>query len=124
MSHLWLSLEPKRNLLHLSLSRGLWGLQLRGRLPLPAAQPGAMKLLLEALVEWHGQPLCAVLDADAEDVRRRPEVWTKLLDFRDPRFRTEWVTLPGRRQRDRFLTELGRERRAKRLINFASSGQR
>lgn len=125
MSRLWLSMEPQGQQLHVSLSTGLWGPLLRGRFPLEPAQPRAMKVFLESLVDWFGRPLSAVLDADAEDVRRRPEVWTRLLDFDDARFSVEWVTLPIRyHQRDRFLGEVGRERRAQSLIAFASSGRR
>src|SRR5256885_80657 len=125
MSRLWLSLEPKGQQLHVSLSMGLWGPLLRGRLPLRPAQPHALKLLLEALVEWFGYPLCAVLDAESEDVRRRPEFWTRVLDFDDARFRVEWVTLPVHfHQRDHFLGRVSRDRQARTLIAFASSGLR
>jgi hypothetical protein len=125
MSHLWLSLEPKSQELYLSLSTSMSGLRLRARLPLPPAQPRALPLLLEALVEWFGLPLCAVLDADAEDVTRRPEFWARFLsEFEDPRFSVEWVTLPARRPRDRFLGELGPARRARRLLTMAAAGLR
>jgi hypothetical protein len=125
MSQLWISLEPEGKQLHLSLSKGLFGNVMRARLPLTPAQPRAMKLLLEGLVDWFGQPLCAVLDAEAEDVRRRPAAWNHLLELDDPRFRVEWVTLPFRHgQRERFLGAVGRERRARSLVSFAASGRR
>jgi hypothetical protein len=81
-------------------------------------------LFLESLVEWYGQPLCAVLDADAEDVRRRPEFWTHCLGgLDDPRFSVEWVTLPARQsRREKFLSEVGPAARAGRLVRFAAAG--
>lgn len=125
MSQLWMSLEPEGKQLHLSLSKGLFGNLMRARLPLTPAHPRAMRAVLEGLVDWFGQPLCAVLDADAEDVRRRPGAWNHLLELDDPRFRVEWVTLPLRgAQSERFLGAVGRERRARRLISFAASGRR
>jgi hypothetical protein len=126
MSSLWLSLEPEGSSLRLALSLSASGSVLRARLPLQPAQPRALPLLLEALVEWFGLPLCAVLDADAEDVRRRPEFWSRFLgEFDDPRFRVEHVTLPSRADcRDRFMGELGSARRAKRLVGFAAGGTR
>lgn len=125
MSQLWMSLEPVGKQLHVSMSKGLFGNVLRARLPLTPEQPRAMRLMLEGLVDWFGQPLCAVLDADAEDVRRRPEAWGHLLELDDTRVRVEWVTLPVRyHQRDQFLGQVGRERRARSLISFAAAGRR
>ena len=79
MSSLWLSLEPHQKELRLSLSTATSGVVLRAKFPLALAQPRALPLLLEALVAWFGMPLCAVLDADAQDVRRRPEFWSRVL---------------------------------------------
>jgi hypothetical protein len=126
MSSLWLSLEPHSQEILLSLSTATAGTLLRGRLPLAPAQPRALSLFLEALVEWFGQPLCAVLDADAEDVRRRPEFWARFLgELDDRRVYVEWVTLPApANRRDRFLGELGRARRARSLVTFAAAGLR
>lgn len=126
MSSLWLSLEPHSQEIRLSLSTAASGTKLRGRLPLSPAQPRALPLLLEALAEWFGQPLCAVLDADAEDVRRRPEFWARFLgELDDRRVHVEWVTLPApTNHRDRFLGELGPARRARSLVAFAAAGLR
>lgn len=124
MSRLWLSLEPRFKELQLSLAMPVSGLVLRGRLPLSPVQPRALPLLLESLVEWFGLPLCAVLDADAEDVRLHPDTWARLLGgFDDPRFAVEWVTLRTPR-RDRFLGELGSAHRARRLVTMAAAGLR
>ena len=124
MSRLWLSLEPHPKECWLSLSTSMAGPALRAVLPLPPAQPRAVALLLESLAEWFGQPLCAVLDADAEDVRHRPEFWTRCLGGLDePRFHVEWVTLPARRSRqEKFLGEVGSATRARRLVRFAAAG--
>jgi hypothetical protein len=124
MSRLWLSLEPQAQQVRLSLSTSMSGPVMRAVLPLPPVQPRAVPLFLESLADWFGQPLCAVLDADAEDVRRRPEFWTQCLGGLDePRFRVEWVTLPRRQNgRDKFLTEVGTAGRARRLVRFAAAG--
>jgi len=126
MSSLWLSMEPTERELHLSLSRAVSGPVLRARLPLLPAHPRALGLLVEAMVDWFGQPLCAVLDADAEDVHRRPADWARLLGGLDAsRVVVERVTLPARNQgRDRFLGALGPAARARRLVSFAAAGLR
>lgn len=124
MSRLWLALEPRQQEVWLSLSTAMSGPALRGILPLPPSHPKAMALFLESLVEWFGRPLSAALDADAEDVRRRPEFWTHCLGgFDDPRFHVEWVTLPARQsRRDKFLSEAGAQTRARKLVRFAAAG--
>jgi hypothetical protein len=126
MSRLWLSLEPCRQEVRLSLSTSMSGPVMRGIFPLPPAQSQAVPLLLESLTGWFGRPLCAALDADAEDVRRRPEFWTHCLGgLEEPRFRVEWVTLPTRQSgRERFLGEVGAFTRAHRLVRFAATGLR
>lgn len=124
MSRLWLSLEPQAQQVRLSLSTSMSGPAMRAVLPLPPAQPRAVPLFLESLVEWYGQPLCAVLDADAEDVRRRPAFWTQCLGALDePRFTVEWVMLPRRQSgADKFLSEVGTAGRSRRLVRFAAAG--
>jgi hypothetical protein len=82
--------------------------------------------LLEALSLWHGRPLHAVLDADAEDVRLYPEKWAVSLgDAPELAVRVEWVSVPAvRRIRDRFLGELGEHRSGESLLAFAATGVR
>jgi hypothetical protein len=83
-------------------------------LPLTLAQPQALTLFLEALVAWFGLPLCAVLDADAEDVRRRPEFWARFHAEADsPHISVEWRAVPLPNQ-SRFLAAVGSSRRARR----------
>lgn len=124
MSFLWLSIQPLREEVRLSLAQGMRGTLLRARLPSPRA-PGAFLLLLEALATWCGQPLCAVLDADAEDVRRRPEFWSLVVGLEDrPNIVVEWISVPHRAPRDQFLGDVPPDRRSKQLISFAASGQR
>jgi hypothetical protein len=108
------------------LSQPLVGTALRARLPLLPHQPHALTMLLEGLAAWYGQPFCAVLDAEAEDVWRHPERWARLLGELDSQqVRVEWV---GHSRsvavRDRFLGAVGDFRRASRLITFAATGQR
>ena len=52
---------------------------LKARLPNPPTHPLPVIALLESLSLWYGRPLRAVIDADAEDVRRHPERWAMLL---------------------------------------------
>jgi hypothetical protein len=114
MSPLWLSLKPQQTELQLSLSRPTSGPLLRARLPLSPAQPQALTLLLEALVAWFGLPLCAVLDADAEDVRRRPEFWARFhAEVDSPHISVEWTSVPLPNQR-RFLSAVGKRPRTER----------
>jgi hypothetical protein len=66
-----------------------------------------------------------VLDADAEDVRRRPEHWAMLLgDAPELAVRVEWVAVPAARPRDRFFADMGDFGHARRLVGFAATGQR
>ena len=124
MFSLWLSIEPRREEVRLSLARSLHGTVLRARLPSPT-NPEALRLLLEALVKWFGQPLCAVLDADGEDVRRRPEFWSRLVGIDEsPQVIVEWVSVPTVGRKDSFLRGVPPDRRARQLIGFAASGYR
>jgi len=72
-SPLWLSIEPRLSFTKLSLCGPAVGTQLRAKLSPTPALPGALGLLLEALVACEGRPF-AVVDANAEDVRRRPRL--------------------------------------------------
>jgi hypothetical protein len=126
MSSLWLSIEPGLAETRLMLSRPSVGAVLRARLPTPPARPEALGLLLRGLAAWLGQGLCAVLDAESEDVRRHPERWACLLgDLDGAVFRVEWVGHTATRpRRDRFLEAVGDSRRGRRLITFTATGQR
>jgi len=126
MSTLWLSIEPELSETRLMLTQAQVGTTLRARLPTQPSQPRALLLLLEAIAAWYGQPLHAVLDADASDVQRHPARWAQLLgDLDGERVRVEWV---GRAaspvERDRFLGAIGDGRSARRLITFAATGQK
>ena len=84
-------------------------------------------MLLEALVAWYGLPLCAVLDADAEDVQRHPDRWSRILgDLQSPQIEVEWVSPASMSETDRSLKDpdLGDFRRARHLITLAGTGQR
>lgn len=124
MSSLWLSIEPTPEHTRFLLSRGSSGVALKALLPSTPAQPKALALLLEALVAWYNLPLTAVLDADAQDVQRHPEVWADWLgDLTSPQISIAWGALPpSDTHRDRFLAKMGDFSRAKRLISFASGG--
>jgi len=126
MSTLWLSIEPELGETRLMLTQAQAGTALRARLPTRPSHPRALLLLLEAIAAWYGQPLCAVLDADASDVQRHPERWAHLLgDLDGESVHVEWVghaAEPPRR--DRFLGAVGDFRSARRLITFAATGQK
>ena len=82
-------------------------------------------MLLEALSLWYGLPLHAVLDADAEDVRRHPERWSLLLgDAPERAVRVEWVAVPPCRKHDRALEGMGDFVGGRKLVSFAATGQR
>lgn len=123
-TNLWMSIEPQLLETRLSLSVPLVGPVLRARLPTEPMHPRALAMLLEALSCWYGRPLCAALDAGAEDVVKSPERWSRLLGELDgERVFMEWVHL-GEARRDRFLGRLGSFERAGRLTSFASGGRR
>ena len=80
-------------------------------------------MFLEAIVAWHGLPLCAVLDADAEDVSRHPERWALALgDLASPQIEVEWVSPSSVPLADRELDGVDDFRRARRLITLAATG--
>jgi hypothetical protein len=122
---LWLSIEPGKSEVRVLLSEPSAGTSLKARLPPEPADPRALMMLLEALSLWYGLPLHAVLDADAEDVRRRPEHWSLLLgDAPDCVVRIEWVAVPHCRKHDRFLESMGPFVQGRKLVSFAATGQR
>ena len=70
-------------------------------------------------------PLSAVIDAGAEGALHHPQRWAQLLgEIAGEQVRVEWVVVPTRTERDRFLGELGDFSAAKRLVTFAATGQR
>jgi hypothetical protein len=99
------------------------GAALKARLPPIPSDPRALGLLLEALVAWYGLSLCAVLDADAEDVQRHPERWSLILgDLGSPLIDVEWVSPASAPLADRTLDGVEDFRRARRLITLAATG--
>ena len=124
---LWMSIEPATTGVRLMLSEPSLGTVLKARLR-PPEHARALPLLLEALSAWYHLPLHAVLDADAQDVRRHPDRWALLVgDLPALDVTVEWVTRPRRserRARNRFLDELGVFDSGRRLITFGATGQR
>jgi len=126
MSPLWVSIEPRGTETRLMLTQAPAGTALRARLPVVPCQPCGLTLLLQGLAAWYGQPLCAVLDADAEDVARHPERWARLVGELDgEQVRVEWVARSRAAvERDRFLGAVGDFRSARRLVALAATGPR
>ena len=126
MSSLWLCIEPMIAETRLMLSQAQFGAALRARLPPLPHQPCGLRMLLEGLAAWYGQPLGAVLDADAEDVLRHPERWSRLLGELDGEsVRVEWVGHSHATHfRDRFLGAVGNFGTARRLLTYAATGLR
>ncbi len=125
MSPLWMSIDPDHEETRLMLTEARTGTALRARLPPVPRQPRALAQLLEALSAWYGTPLTAVIDAGAEGALHHPQRWAQLLGELDgEHVRVEWVVVPPRGERDRFLGELGDFAAAKRLLTFAATGQR
>jgi hypothetical protein len=126
MSPLWMSIEPRGTETRLMLTQAPGGTVLRARLPLVPCQPCGLTLVLRGLAAWYGQPLCAVLAADAEDVARHPERWARLVGELDgEQVRVEWVASSrATAERDRFLGAVGEFRSARRLLTLATMGQR
>jgi hypothetical protein len=123
MLPMWVSVEPLAEEIRLSLSVPDKGVKLRARLPAVPVEPRALAMLLEALVAWHGQPLCAVVDADASDVSCQPERWARLLGELDgSHIQVKWSSRPARPPRDRFLGALGGFRHADRVLAHARGG--
>lgn len=123
---IWMSIEPRGTETRLMLSLPGERPALRARLSSSPAHPRALITFLESMSLWHGSPLHAVVDADAEDVRQHPEKWAVLLgDAPELAVRVEWMSVPTkRRERDRFLGTLGDFHPAERLVSFAATGVR
>lgn len=122
---LWMSIDPDHDETRLMLTEAGVGAALRARLPPVPRQPRALAQLLEAISAWYGTPLSAVIDAGAEGALHHPERWAQLLGEIDgEQVRVQWVVVPARAARDRFLGELGDFSAAKRLLTFAATGQR
>jgi hypothetical protein len=121
-----MSIEPELSETRLLLTVPKMGAALRARLPTRPAQPRALLLLLEAIAAWYGEPICAVLDADASDVQQCPQRWAQLLgDLDGERVHVEWVARAAELQkRDRFLGAVGDFGSGKRLITFCATGQK
>jgi hypothetical protein len=124
MSMLWMGVEPREEETWLQLTEPGRGPVLRARMPLSPAHPRALAHFLEALSDWYGLPLTAVLDADARDVAQRPVVWARMLGELDgERICVQWTRPVSKRaRRDRYLGELGNFRKSKQLITFAGTG--
>lgn len=125
-SPLWMSIEPRGHETRLMLSLPGQRPALRARLSSCPSHPRALISFLESMSLWHGRPLHAVIDADAEDVRRDPEKWAVLLgDAPELAVRVEWLSVPATRaSRDRFLGTLGDFRSGESLLAFAATGVR
>jgi hypothetical protein len=125
MLPLWITIEPNPTEVRLVLTEPGVGPALKARLPLPA-QARAVSLLLESLSTWYQQPLHAVLDADAEDIRLHPERWALLAgDLAVQQVSVQWARRPQaarQKERSRFLQELGEFRSARQLLGFATTG--
>jgi hypothetical protein len=125
-SPLWLTLEPSIPYTQLVLTLSGVGTLLKARLSPQPSEPGALTSLLEALSSWQGLPLTAVVDADAEDVERHPELWSRLLGEaqESPRIHVEWSSPPQAfARRDKFF-EVGDFRSARRLLTRTVLGER
>jgi hypothetical protein len=122
---LWMAIEPVGSEVRLMLTAPSERTVLKARLPNPPTHPRAVIALLESLSLWYGRPLRAVIDADAEDVRRHPERWAMLLgDGPELAVAVEWAAVPAARPRDRFLATMGEFASARKLVSFAATGQR
>lgn len=122
---LWMSIEPLSGETRLQLSEPQARSVLRARLPVSPAHPRAMITLLESLSLWYGKPLHAVVDVDAQDIRRDPQKWAVLLgDAPELAVHVHYVGVPvsRRTQRDRFLSTMGDFARADRLTSFTATG--
>jgi len=127
MSCLFVAIEPLPKETRLLVSVPCRGTALKARLPDIPEDDRALAMFLEALVAWYGLPLCAVLDADAEDVQRNPDRWSRILgDLPSPQIEVEWVSPVSMSETDRSLVDpqLGDFRRARHLITLAGTGQR
>jgi len=124
LSLLWMTIEPSYDETRLMLTAAGQGAVLRARLPPVPRQPGSLGALLEALSAWFGEPLTAVVDADARESALHPNRWSQLLGEIDSQLvKVEWVVVPTTAERDRFLAESGGDfRKARRFLTFAATG--
>jgi hypothetical protein len=123
---LWLTLQPQEDYTQILLSQSGTGTLLKARLACEPMHPGALSKFLESLADWHGRPLFAVLDADAEQVRRSPERWARMMGeaAQSPSITVEWsAPVRGKLWKERFFT-LGDFSSARRLLTHAATGQR
>ena len=123
---LWLSLEPRHGFTQILLSQAGVGTLLKARLAPEPMHPGALTKFLEALSDWQGRPLCAVLDADAEEVLRAPERWARMMGdaSESTSITVEWSSpQQGKLWRDRFF-EVGDFSSSRRLLSLGATGQR
>lgn len=123
---LWLALQPGQSHTQMLLSQSGTGTLLKARLSPEPMHPGALAKLLEALADWQGQSLFAVLDADAEEVRRCPERWARMTDeaVKSPAITVEWsAPVQGPLWRERFF-EMGDFASTRRLLTRSATGLR
>lgn len=125
MYPLWMSIVPDTVETRLMLTMGGVGQLLRARFPLVPKQPDGLALFLRGIAAWYGQPFCAVLDAESQDVFEHPERWARMLgDLDDAAIHVEWVWNSGNLKRDRFMDRLTGFARSERLITYAATGQK
>jgi hypothetical protein len=123
---LWLTLQPGSRFTQILLSQPGMGTLLKARLAPEPMHPGALAKFLESLSDWQGRPLLAVLDADAEEVRRSPERWARMMGeaANSASITVEWsAPPPGKLSRERFF-DMGDFASARRLLTHAATGQR
>jgi hypothetical protein len=123
---LWLTLQAGASFTQILVSQAERGTVLKARLAPEPMHPGALSKLLESLADWHGRELFAVVDADAEELHRAPERWSRMLGeaAERPNIKIEWNAVPeGRLGRQRFF-EFGDFDSARRLLVHGATGQR
>ncbi len=121
---IWVAIEPKGDRVQVLVSEAERGTVLKARLPMPKSKH-ALRMLLEVLSHWMARPLVAVLDADAEEVAAHPERWAVWLsDVDDLDVTVRWLHPRRLAARDRYFDGQGDFHQGKRLIGFASGGQR
>jgi hypothetical protein len=120
-----MSIEPKFHETRVMLTMGGVGTLLRARFPLIPKQPEGMGLFLKGIAAWHGQPFCAVLDADAVDVQKHPERWSRMLgDLDESVIRVEWRGYSQSFRHDSLINTVGDFRCGKRMITYTATGLR
>jgi hypothetical protein len=124
LAQLWMTIEPGHDETLLMLTAAARGPVLRARLPPVPRQAGSLRALLEALSAWFGEPLTAVVDADAQASALHPHRWSQLLGEIDSELvKVEWVVVPTAAERDLFLGEIsGDSQTARRRLTFAATG--